>query len=206
MFGFVTFQNSETVQMILSKGNPHYVCGARVLVKPYREKLKLFARKYFEKFEAPLCYNSIFSSGLFMRAAFWPGLPGCVITALIISQVLLMGLLSTKHAAASTPVLLALPVLTMGFHIYCKGRFEPAFTRYPLQEAMNKDTLDRVKEPNLSLNLKGYLEHAYIHPVFKDDGSDDHYEDGTPIVPTKRHTHPEPSKTNEEILQEKHKP
>ncbi|MFS7993934.1 putative RNA recognition motif domain, nucleotide-binding alpha-beta plait domain superfamily [Helianthus anomalus] len=67
MFGFVTFQNSETMQMVLSKGNPHYVCGACVLVKPYREKLKLFDRKYFEKFEAPLCYNSIFSSGMFMR-------------------------------------------------------------------------------------------------------------------------------------------
>ncbi|KAM0021766.1 putative calcium-dependent channel, 7TM region phosphate [Helianthus debilis subsp. tardiflorus] len=148
-------------------------------------------------------YNPKYES----RAAFWPDVHGRVITALIISQVLLMGLLSTKHAAASTPVLLALPVLTMGFHIYCKGRFEPAFTRYPLQEAINKDTLDRVKEPNLSLNLKGYLEHAYIHPVFKDDGSDDHYEDGTPMVPTKRHTRPEPSRTNEEeILQEKHKP
>ncbi|KAK9072337.1 hypothetical protein SSX86_008771 [Deinandra increscens subsp. villosa] len=58
MFGFVTFHNSETVQMVLSKGNPHYVCGARVLVKPYREKLKLFDRKYFEKFEAPMCYHS----------------------------------------------------------------------------------------------------------------------------------------------------
>ncbi|KAI3673696.1 hypothetical protein L6452_39822 [Arctium lappa] len=58
MFGFVTFHNAETVQMILSKGNPHYVCGARVLVKPYREKLKLFDRKYFEKLEAPVCYRS----------------------------------------------------------------------------------------------------------------------------------------------------
>ncbi|KAI7742333.1 hypothetical protein M8C21_012023 [Ambrosia artemisiifolia] len=58
MFGFVTFQNSETVQMVLSKGNPHYVCGARVLVKPYREKLKLFDRNYIEKFEAPMCYHS----------------------------------------------------------------------------------------------------------------------------------------------------
>ncbi|KAL8226572.1 hypothetical protein R6Q57_016404 [Mikania cordata] len=58
MFGFVTFHNSETVQMVLSKGNPHYVCEARVLVKPYREKLKLFDRKYFEKFESPMCYHS----------------------------------------------------------------------------------------------------------------------------------------------------
>ncbi|MQL94787.1 hypothetical protein Taro_027452 [Colocasia esculenta] len=38
MFGFVTFENQETAKLILSKRNPHYVCGARVLVKPYREK------------------------------------------------------------------------------------------------------------------------------------------------------------------------
>lgn len=40
MFGFVTFVYSETVKAILSEGNPHYICGARVLVKPYREKGK----------------------------------------------------------------------------------------------------------------------------------------------------------------------
>eukprot|EP01018_Ginkgo_biloba_P037880 Gb_37367 [translate_table: standard] len=38
MFGFVTFVFPDTVKIILSKGNPHYVCDARVLVKPYREK------------------------------------------------------------------------------------------------------------------------------------------------------------------------
>jgi hypothetical protein len=40
MFGFVTFVYSETVIAILTEGNPHYICGARVLVKPYREKGK----------------------------------------------------------------------------------------------------------------------------------------------------------------------
>lgn len=44
MFGFVTFVNADTVKMILAKGNPHFVCGARVLVKPYREKSKLVER------------------------------------------------------------------------------------------------------------------------------------------------------------------
>ncbi|KVI09372.1 protein of unknown function DUF221 [Cynara cardunculus var. scolymus] len=161
-------------------------------------------------------YNPKYES----RAAFWPDVHGRVITALIISQVLLMGLLSTKHAAASTPVLLALPVLTIGFHMYCKGRFEPAFTRYPLQEAINKDTLDRVREPNLNLNLKGYLENAYIHPVFKDDDFDDedalHLDDRATMVPTKRQSRqntPTASKTSNasepshpEIIEEKHKP
>ncbi|KAL7249128.1 hypothetical protein ACSBR1_011321 [Camellia fascicularis] len=61
MFGFVTFASADTVKMILSKGNPHYVCGARVLVKPYREKSKLFDRKYQEKMEPLMHYGSHFT-------------------------------------------------------------------------------------------------------------------------------------------------
>ncbi|XP_020253993.1 zinc finger CCCH domain-containing protein 53-like [Asparagus officinalis] len=41
MFGFVTFVFPETVRLILAKGNPHFVCDARVLVKPYKEKGKV---------------------------------------------------------------------------------------------------------------------------------------------------------------------
>ncbi|KAK8313185.1 hypothetical protein V6Z12_D01G091800 [Gossypium hirsutum] len=57
MFGFVTFVSADTVKMILAKGNPHYVCGARVLVKPYREKSKLVDRKYPERIESPMFYS-----------------------------------------------------------------------------------------------------------------------------------------------------
>ncbi|KAG6385062.1 hypothetical protein SASPL_153886 [Salvia splendens] len=46
-------------------------------------------------------------------------------------------------------------------------RYEPAFVRYPLQEAMRKDTLECATEPNL--DLKSYLQSAYIHPVFKNE-------------------------------------
>lgn len=61
-----------------------------------------------------------------------------------------------------------------------------------LQEAAMKDTLERAREPNL--NLKGFLQSAYVHPAFKDeDGSE---KDSTPeesettpdLVPTKRHS------------------
>ncbi|XP_030972739.1 protein OSCA1-like isoform X3 [Quercus lobata] len=124
-------------------------------------------------------------------AAFWPDVHGRVITSLVISQVLLMGLLSTKQATQSTPTLIALPVLTIWFHWYfCKGRYESAFVKYPLQEAMMKDTLERAKEPNL--NLKEYLQNAYEHPVFKasedeedDEINDDGWENESVIVPTK---------------------
>ncbi|KAA8526592.1 hypothetical protein F0562_008205 [Nyssa sinensis] len=60
MFGFVTFVFAETVKQILTKGNPHFVCGARVLVKPYREKSRLVDRKYTEKIQQPMFYGSHF--------------------------------------------------------------------------------------------------------------------------------------------------
>nr|GMC70600.1 CSC1-like protein At3g21620 [Ipomoea batatas] len=132
-------------------------------------------------------YNQEYESA----AAFWPDVHGRIVTALIVSQLLLMGLLSTKRAAHSTPLLITLPILTIWFHLFCKGRYEPAFIRYPLQEAMMKDTLERTKEPNL--NLKEYLHSAYIHPVFNagDDGDDsdtgsEDLEQQPTLVPTKR--------------------
>ncbi|KAJ9170049.1 hypothetical protein P3X46_018185 [Hevea brasiliensis] len=131
-------------------------------------------------------YNQEYESA----AAFWPDVHGRIIVALVVSQLLLMGLLSTKHAAQSTPLLVTLPVLTIWFHRFCKGRYEPAFVRYPLQEAMMKDTLERAREPNL--NLKSFLETAYIHPVFR-AGDDSNGEEATEerekepvLVPTKR--------------------
>ncbi|KAA8515540.1 hypothetical protein F0562_018849 [Nyssa sinensis] len=131
-------------------------------------------------------YNQEYES----RAAFWPDVHGRIIAALVISQLLLMGLLSTKEAAQSTPFLIVLPILTIWFHIFCKGRYEPAFIRYPLQEAMMKDTLERAREPNL--NLKGYLQNAYLHPIFKSDSDDEDdevnekWEQESVLVPTKR--------------------
>lgn len=55
-----------------------------------------------------------------------------------------------------------------------------------------KDTLERAREPNL--NLKSYLQNAYLHPVFKgeDDGKGEEmdeiekWENKSELVPTKR--------------------
>ncbi|KAK4441436.1 Zinc finger CCCH domain-containing protein 53 [Sesamum alatum] len=49
MFGFVTFAYPETVRLILAKGNPHFVCDSRVLVKPYKEKGKIPDRKLLQQ-------------------------------------------------------------------------------------------------------------------------------------------------------------
>ncbi|KAJ0082399.1 hypothetical protein Patl1_09949 [Pistacia atlantica] len=146
-------------------------------------------------------YNQEYESG----AAFWPDVHKRVIAALVISQLLLMGLLSTKEAAQAAPFLIALPVLTIWFHRFCTGRYESAFVKFPLQEAMMKDTLERAREPNI--NLKGYLQNAYIHPVFKADDEDEDEDEKdmlywtgekeNVLVPTKRQSRkntPVPSK------------
>lgn len=144
-------------------------------------------------------YNQEYESA----AAFWPAVHGRIIFALVFSQISTLGLLSTKHAATSAPFLIALPVLTISFHLFCKGRYEPAFTKYPLQEAKMKDTLERAREP--TLNLKAYLQDAYVHPVFKegDDDEDDEMSEkmemDSILVPTKRQSRrntPAPSKVS----------
>ncbi|KAF1896946.1 hypothetical protein Lal_00034647 [Lupinus albus] len=63
MFGFVTFVYPETVRLILSKVNPHFICDSRVLVKPYKEKGKLLDKKQqhqqqFDKGEFSPCLSS----------------------------------------------------------------------------------------------------------------------------------------------------
>ncbi|KAG2713851.1 hypothetical protein I3843_04G185500 [Carya illinoinensis] len=65
MFGFVTFVYAETVKQVLAKGNPHSVCQARVLVKPYKEKSRLVERKYADKTQHTRCYGRDLMDGDF---------------------------------------------------------------------------------------------------------------------------------------------
>ncbi|XP_020588726.1 zinc finger CCCH domain-containing protein 53-like isoform X2 [Phalaenopsis equestris] len=60
MFGFVTFVYPETVKLILAKGNPHFVCDARVLVKPYKEKGKVPDKKQqqADRLDLSCCWTS----------------------------------------------------------------------------------------------------------------------------------------------------
>ncbi|KAK2986109.1 hypothetical protein RJ640_024608 [Escallonia rubra] len=69
MFGFVTFVYPETVKQILAKGNPHFVCDSRVLVKPYKEKGKVPDKKQqqMERGDFPA---SLSPSGLDTRESF----------------------------------------------------------------------------------------------------------------------------------------
>ncbi|XP_058008684.1 CSC1-like protein At4g02900 isoform X2 [Hevea brasiliensis] len=142
-------------------------------------------------------YNQKYESG----AAFWPDVHRRLIIGLIIAQLLLLGLMSTKEARELTPLLVALPILTIWFHVFCKGRFESAFVKFPLQDAMVRDTLERATDPNL--NLKMYLQDAYIHPVFRGGELErpeiiDEEEDN-PLVPTTRNSQKSQSKYSSDV-------
>ncbi|XP_030522537.2 zinc finger CCCH domain-containing protein 55-like isoform X1 [Rhodamnia argentea] len=70
MFGFVTFVYPGTVKLILTKGNPHFICNSRVLVKPYKEKGKIpekrqqHQQQLFERGEFSSCSShSLLDSG-----------------------------------------------------------------------------------------------------------------------------------------------
>ncbi|XP_062023313.1 CSC1-like protein At4g02900 [Rosa rugosa] len=129
-------------------------------------------------------YDQKYESG----AAFWPRVHMRVIIGLIVSQVLVIGLFSTLDVQYSTYILIPQPILTFWFYRVCKGRFEPAFVTFPLQDAMVKDTVERATEP--TLNLLAYLRDAYVHPdfkggeMYKPEAIDE--EERNPLVPTKR--------------------
>ncbi|KAL8063905.1 hypothetical protein ABFX02_01G056200 [Erythranthe guttata] len=123
--------------------------------------LIFFAFAYFVyRHQVINVYNQQYESA----AAFWPHVHGRIIASLLISQLLLLGLIGTKKAANSTPLLVVLPILTLTFHKYCKNRFEPAFRKYPLEEAVSKDEQDRAT--GSEIDLKSYLADAYLHPIF----------------------------------------
>lgn len=104
-------------------------------------------------------------------ASFWPSFHRNVIVALILKHVTLIGLFSVKRAFASTPFLLPLPIVTYLFHLFCSEKFYHAFVNYPLQEARLKD------KNELGVDVKSFLETAYLHPSIKlapvDSDSDD---------------------------------
>ncbi|KAI9115692.1 hypothetical protein K1719_013361 [Acacia pycnantha] len=57
MFGFVTFADPKTVKTVLEWGNPHFVAGSRLLVKPYQKKMKNIDRKCTDRIETPVPYQ-----------------------------------------------------------------------------------------------------------------------------------------------------
>ncbi|KAM0950399.1 putative transcription factor C3H family [Dioscorea sansibarensis] len=57
MFGFVSFLYPDTVSHLLAMRKPHFICGARVLVKRYREKSRITERSFMDRIKPAMYYN-----------------------------------------------------------------------------------------------------------------------------------------------------
>ncbi|KAK2990521.1 hypothetical protein RJ640_019801, partial [Escallonia rubra] len=105
--------------------------------------------------------------------------PGSLTFASSEPRIQLYFLLGLVYSAV-TPILLPFIIVFFAF----------AYLVFRHQDAMVKDTLERATEPNL--NLKSYLQDAYIHPVFKGDELDRlpaiDEEENNPLVATKRNS------------------
>ncbi|KAK4360433.1 hypothetical protein RND71_019385 [Anisodus tanguticus] len=103
-------------------------------------------------------YHQKYESG----AAFWPDVHRRIIFALVFSHLSLLGLLSTKCVAQSTPFLIALPVLTIAFHFFCKGRYQPTFTRYPPQVGWGEASMIEAERLSLEEALKDPANRRFV--------------------------------------------
>ncbi|KAG0616508.1 hypothetical protein M758_5G121000 [Ceratodon purpureus] len=135
---------------------------------------------------------NVYDAAYESAGAFWPFVHGRIILALIIEHLMLIGLFFVQgpitfetiessdddsttqkvinflqQALSSTPFIIALPIFTYIFHRYCKTRFEPTFTNYPLEFATKRDMDDKGKDPNF--NISQFLQNSYKHPDFLDE-------------------------------------
>lgn len=115
----------------------------------YLKLVETYTRTFL--FSPPFQIINVYNQEYESAGAFWPHVHSRIIASLLISQLLLLGLLGTKKAAYSTPLLIFLPVLTLWFHSYCKSRFEPAFRKYPLEVRKIQYYYSLIPSPPLSL-------------------------------------------------------
>ncbi|KAL0391050.1 UNVERIFIED_CONTAM: CSC1-like protein [Sesamum calycinum] len=105
--------------------------------------------------------------------------PGCITFYITEPRAQLYFLLGLVYSAV-TPLILPFIISYFAF----------SYTIYRHQEATIKDTLERATDPKL--NLKAYLQDAYVHPVFKGVAMEEpptfEEEDKNAIVSTKRTT------------------
>ncbi|TXG62795.1 hypothetical protein EZV62_009789 [Acer yangbiense] len=106
-------------------------------------------------------YDKQYESG----AVFWPTVHRHIIYSVVISEVLLMLMLSIQGEKL-TPLLIPLPFLTLGFLKYSNNKFRSAFFVYPIEAAMVKDIIQQ-QPTQLPLDLNELLQDAYMHPSFK---------------------------------------
>ncbi|XP_019057537.1 PREDICTED: zinc finger CCCH domain-containing protein 18 isoform X2 [Tarenaya hassleriana] len=145
MFGFVTFVYAETVKHILAKGNPHFICGARVLVKPYREKSRSVDRKYIDKMFHGMHYGSQFID----RDTEMNSLPPRAIES---SRLLRRQFLAEQENSISKSLPRNCSYLRNSSHVDANAEQAERFGY--LLDVLNSDSMTEDKVMNISTNYK----------------------------------------------------
>ncbi len=86
-------------------------------------------------------YKPVFESG----AEYFPSLFGWTITALVLYQITLIGIIILKVGIVQGPMLIPLPVLTLLFYSYCTEHYAPCARDQALFEAVR--LLDSSADP-----------------------------------------------------------
>ncbi|CAI5477796.1 unnamed protein product [Closterium sp. Yama58-4] len=95
--------------------------------------------------------------------AYWPHFHARLIASMIIQHLTLIGIFALKEAKLQVWFLIPLPILTVAFHyVFINGPFDSNFSKYALEEANRKDTIDRTISPDL--DPASFLARAYLHP------------------------------------------
>ncbi|GJP41199.1 hypothetical protein CLOM_g874 [Closterium sp. NIES-68] len=95
--------------------------------------------------------------------AYWPHFHARLIASMIIQHLTLIGVLALKEASTQVWFLIPLPIVTIAFHyVFIDGPFNSNFSKYALEEANRKDTIDRTISPDL--DPSSFLARAYLHP------------------------------------------
>ncbi|KAK8708213.1 hypothetical protein V6N13_059257 [Hibiscus sabdariffa] len=73
---------------------------------------------------------------------FWPIVQNATIFALLLTQVIALGVFGIKRSPVASGFVIPLIVLTLLFNEYCRQRFSPVFTRRPAQILIEMDQQD----------------------------------------------------------------
>lgn len=83
-------------------------------------------------------YSPKFETG----GKFWPIVHNSTIVALILMQVIAVGIFGLKKLPVASSLILPLPVLTLLFNEYCRKRFLPIFHSYSAESLIKRDRED----------------------------------------------------------------
>lgn len=73
---------------------------------------------------------------------YWPHIHHYIFTAMILMQITMIGMFGLKSKPAASIATIPLFLITLLFNEYCKIRFLPTFSNFPVQDALENDKCD----------------------------------------------------------------